>query len=234
MKVLFVDDEPEVLEQAKTFLEKENERLKVETARSAEKALKRIAGSDYGVVVSDYKMPEMNGLELLKKLRVEMDSDIPFIVLTGKGSEDFAKRAINLGIDRYFKKIGEPKRQFHRLAEAIMQVGEKESADNLIAWMEVTLAGEANFEKYCLRELSQKADFWITELKVIDSPFDNREIKKVIIAYTDTFSEIPREKLKEINKWTMEIAQRREVTDIDVLVEGKDEKEKTTYLKKNF
>lgn len=86
MRVLLVDDEPDILEQGKIFLKKEVEELKVQTAVSAEKALDMFRESDYDAVVTDYKMPGISGLDLLKGVREEDDS-IPFIILTGKAKK---------------------------------------------------------------------------------------------------------------------------------------------------
>ncbi len=123
MKVLFIDDEPDLLEQAKIFLEKEKSELEVETINSAEKALKMLEEEDYDVVVSDYQMPEIDGLSFLKILRKEKQNDVPFIMFTGKGREEVAMEALNQGADRYLQKGGDPRSQYGVLAIAIAQEG---------------------------------------------------------------------------------------------------------------
>lgn len=120
VKVLLVDDEPALLEQAEIFLQKQNERLNVETAISAENGLKLLEEGDFNVVVSDYKMPKVNGLEFLETLR-DQGNEIPFIIFTGKGREEVAMDALNLGANRYLKKGGSPKDQFGLLADAIIR-----------------------------------------------------------------------------------------------------------------
>lgn len=121
MKILFIDDEPTVLEQGKIFLEKMNDRLDVKTAPSAEEGLELLDKKDYDAIIADYQMPKMNGLELLKVVREERESSIPFIVFTGKGREDVAMEALNLGVDRYLQKGGSPKSQYSILAQAVAQ-----------------------------------------------------------------------------------------------------------------
>ncbi len=123
IRVLFIDDEPDITEQAKIFLEKQDEKLDIETATSAEEGLELLENEEFQIIVSDYKMPEMNGIDLLRTLR-EKNNDIPFIILTGKGKEEAAMKALNLGADRYFQKGGEPKSQYAVLADAILQVAE--------------------------------------------------------------------------------------------------------------
>ncbi len=121
MKILLVDDEKTHLDQAKTFLEKENEEFDIETAISAEQALKMLEDGDLEVIVSDYQMEKMDGLEFLQIIRKERDSDIPFIIFTGKGREEVAMKALNQGAERYLKKGGDPRSQYGVLADAIEQ-----------------------------------------------------------------------------------------------------------------
>jgi len=121
LKVLLVDDETAILEQAKIFLQKEVDGLEVETVTSAEKALDLLEENGFDAVVSDYQMPEMDGLEFLEVVRNDRDSDIPFIIFTGKGREEVAIKALNLGADRYLQKGGSPKSQYGVLAQAIVQ-----------------------------------------------------------------------------------------------------------------
>lgn len=61
-------------------------------------------------------MPEIDGLEFLEIIREEKGMDIPFIMFTGKGREDVAMDALNLGADRYIQKGGNPKSQYGLLA----------------------------------------------------------------------------------------------------------------------
>ncbi|MFW6041336.1 MAG: response regulator, partial [Thermoplasmatota archaeon] len=121
MKILFVDDDKGFLEQGKIFLEKENKRFNVKTVSSAEEALDMIGDKDFDVIVSDYQMPEMDGLEFLEELRIWRGNDIPFIIFTGKGREEVAMKALNLGADRYMQKGGSPKSQYGVLSDAIKQ-----------------------------------------------------------------------------------------------------------------
>ncbi|MFP4001279.1 MAG: PAS domain S-box protein, partial [Thermoplasmata archaeon] len=119
--VLHVDDEPAFLDQTEIFLEKEEEELDVTTVQSPTKGLELLDDRDFDVIVSDYQMPDMDGLELLRVVREERESKIPFIILTGKGREEVAMKALNLGADRYLQKGGDPKTLFCVLAQAIKQ-----------------------------------------------------------------------------------------------------------------
>ncbi len=123
--VLMVDDESGFLTQAKTFLEREDQTFQVVTETSAKEGLKRMEEKDFDAVVSDYQMPVMNGIEFLEVVRKEKGVNTPFIILTGRGHEDVAMKALNLGADRYVQKSGDPKTQFKILADTISKEVEK-------------------------------------------------------------------------------------------------------------
>lgn len=131
MKVLLVDDESDFLEQAKRFLKKENKQLEITTTTSAEEALEILQKDKHDIVVSDYKMPEMDGLEFLETLR-ERDENIPFIVLTGKGREEVAMDALNLGADRYLQKGEDTESLYRILSLAIIQEIQRKKATEKI------------------------------------------------------------------------------------------------------
>jgi len=121
MRVLLVDDEQDLLEQAKVFLEKNNTDFDVYTVKYPDKALDKIKEDSFDIIVSDYQMPRMDGLEFLRTIREERELDIPFVMFTGKGREEVAMEALNLGADRYLQKGGSPKSQYGVLSEAIQQ-----------------------------------------------------------------------------------------------------------------
>ncbi|MFW6382709.1 MAG: PAS domain S-box protein [Haloferacaceae archaeon] len=103
MCVLLVDDEPDLAELAATFLTREDDRFAVETASGPAAARAVLADRDVDCVVSDYDMPGENGLEFLEAVRAEQP-DLPFILYTGKGSEEVASEAISAGVTDYLQK----------------------------------------------------------------------------------------------------------------------------------
>jgi len=92
--------------------------FRVDTATSAQEALKMMEGHDYDAIVADYLMPEMNGIELLKDIRGRK-LDIPFIILMDRGNEDIAVDSLSIGADFYILKGGDPRQQFAELANMI-------------------------------------------------------------------------------------------------------------------
>lgn len=101
--VLHIDDEPEFATMAAEFIEREDEQINVVTATSASEGLDRLAENGFDCIVTDYDMPGQNGIELLKTIR-EDHPDLPFILFTGKGSEEVAADAISAGVTDYLRK----------------------------------------------------------------------------------------------------------------------------------
>ena len=110
--VLYVDDEPALLDIAKLFLEKTSE-FKVLTAESALEGLEIIKTHKPQAIVSDYLMPGMDGMAFLKEVR--KTSSVPFIMFTGRGSEIVAMEATNNGADYYIQKGADPRALFAEL-----------------------------------------------------------------------------------------------------------------------
>ena len=77
-------------------------------------------------MVSDFKMPEINGIQLAEKIREK--SDIPIILYTGQGSEEVAEAAFNVGVDDYMRKELDPS-HYQVLAKRIKSVVEKKRSD---------------------------------------------------------------------------------------------------------
>lgn len=120
IRVLLVDDESDFLEQEKMYLERENDRFNLKTTESPKEALEILEDLDFDCIVSDYQMPGIDGLELFQKVK-EKEINIPFIIFTGRGREEVAIDALNLGADRYLQKGGDPESQFKILSDAIIQ-----------------------------------------------------------------------------------------------------------------
>ena len=126
-RVLYVDDEEVLLDLTRLFLEKGG-LFSVDCVPSGKDALDRIAARHYDAIVSDYQMPEMDGIALLKKVR-ETDKTLPFILFTGKGREEVVIEAIESGADFYLQKGGEPTAQYVELSHKIRTAIERRAAE---------------------------------------------------------------------------------------------------------
>ncbi|MFA5413949.1 MAG: PAS domain S-box protein [Methanoregula sp.] len=117
IRVLYVDDESTLLDLCKTYLERSGDFI-VTILPSAPEAIRILELAGFDAIVSDYQMPEMDGIEFLNVIRARGDKT-PFIIFTGKGREEVAIEALNSGADFYLQKGGEVKSQFAELSHKI-------------------------------------------------------------------------------------------------------------------
>ncbi len=127
IRVLHVDDDRSILEISKLMLIDLESSFDIDNASSVDEAFKKLSTQQYDVVVSDYEMPNKNGLQFLKELRDEKNG-IPFILFTGKGREDVVIEALNLGADHYVNKQGSPETVYSELAHLVSSAVEKQRA----------------------------------------------------------------------------------------------------------
>jgi len=101
--IVLVDDEDMVLTSLKSFLDLETD-YEVVTFNSVKKALDHITNNDIDLVISDYLMPEMDGIKFLARVR-EIKPEVPRIILTGYADKENAIKAINeVGLFQYIEK----------------------------------------------------------------------------------------------------------------------------------
>jgi PAS domain S-box-containing protein len=101
--VLIVDDDPALLEALPEALRLRMSELLVETCDSAPNALAKIAVADYDAIVTDIKMPGMDGLALLDEIR-KVRPETPTLLITGHGEHDLAIQALRRGAYDYIQK----------------------------------------------------------------------------------------------------------------------------------
>ena len=101
--ILQVDDDPQFGDITKRFLEREDERFSVVAETTAEDGIARLQEGAFDCIVSDYELPDMDGVEFLETVRRD-NPTLPFILFTGKGTEDVASRAITAGVTDYLQK----------------------------------------------------------------------------------------------------------------------------------
>ena len=132
--ILYVDDETDLLELGKLFLETTGE-FSVDTIDSGEKALEQLKTHRYEAIISDFQMPEMDGITFLKKVRSSF-GDIPFIIFTGRGREEIVIDALNNGADFYLQKGGEPNTLYTELLHVLRRTIQMRQAQVTIAEQE--------------------------------------------------------------------------------------------------
>lgn len=123
MSILFVDDDPSILEIARSCFSRHGT-LKVATALSGREALEILQKTTFDAIVSDDQMSGMDGIALLQEIR-SSGRTIPFIVYAGREGEDTVIRALNGGADYYLRKGGDLEAQLTDLAAEIPTIIEK-------------------------------------------------------------------------------------------------------------
>jgi DNA-binding NtrC family response regulator len=102
-RILVVDDDPALLEALPEALRLRFDRIHVDTCDSGTAALSQLEQSDYDAVITDIKMPGMDGLELLAAVRERWPA-IPTLLITGHGEEGLAAQAREKGAFDYLLK----------------------------------------------------------------------------------------------------------------------------------
>jgi len=105
--------------------------FQIDTASSVEEAMRKVEKEDYDAIVSDFQMPGKDGLEFLRELR-QSGNSVPFVIFTGKGREEVAIKALNLGADQYFSKTGDPETVYSEPAHAIRSTIERKKAEEAL------------------------------------------------------------------------------------------------------
>lgn len=119
ISILYVDPDPVMLDHCREYLEDIGQ-FQVDTAQTPREALEKSRLHSYDVIISDYRVPGMDGIGFLTALRSRGDST-PFIIFTGNGGEEVAIRAFEHGADAYLRK-GEAARS--RLADLEQKIRE--------------------------------------------------------------------------------------------------------------
>ncbi|MDK2975480.1 MAG: hypothetical protein PWP08_1851 [Methanofollis sp.] len=127
ISVLLIDDDPMILDVTSLYLQREGE-FSVTTCEGASGALHILENKSFDAIISDYEMPDMNGIEFLKVVRARGDTS-PFIIFTGRGREDVVIEALNNGANFYLQKGGDPKIQFAELKNMIRQAVQNTRAE---------------------------------------------------------------------------------------------------------
>jgi PAS domain S-box-containing protein len=123
ISILCIDDEPFFLDSFKQILEREKD-FSVQTSSSASEAIEFLNSYYFDVIISDYAIPDIDGITLLKEVRSRGFSGL-FIVITGKHRAHIAIDALNNGANYYFQKGGEAVQDIPQLVQFIRNGVEK-------------------------------------------------------------------------------------------------------------
>jgi CheY-like chemotaxis protein len=133
ISILVVDDDPSILDSFRILLEREPEFV-IETMTSSTEALDLLYTRYFDVIVTDYSMPDIDGLTLLREARARGCQSL-FVIATGKRLAHIAMDALNSGADFYMQKGADTEQSFNRLIEFIKnRVPQKHAEHELIEW----------------------------------------------------------------------------------------------------
>jgi len=156
IKVLLVDDEKEFVESLSERLELRN--LEAEIAYDGEQALEAIKGEKHDVMVLDLRMPGIDGIEVLRRVK-KSNPDVQVVVLTGHGTEKDEEMAKKLGAFAYLKKpvdidhlVGTLHKAWNRLKKS------KKAVDSVIMAAAFAQAGEREMARETLAEFMEEDD----------------------------------------------------------------------------
>jgi DNA-binding NtrC family response regulator len=116
MKVVIVDDEQDMRQSISQWLALSG--FETETYGSAEEALKEITSDFAGIVISDIRMPGMDGMAFLKRLN-SIDHSLPVIMITGHGDVPMAVEAMRIGAFDFLEKPFDPEKMSSLAKRAI-------------------------------------------------------------------------------------------------------------------
>jgi len=117
MRVLVVDDDREICDFMETFLAKDG--IEVKTLSQPEAVPDEVKVGGYHLVVLDLMMPEMDGVQVLQKIR-KVDSDVAVVIFTGYPSLDSAVQSMKLDAVDYLKKPFDPD-EFREVVSRVMR-----------------------------------------------------------------------------------------------------------------
>lgn len=163
INLLHVDDDPALMEMAAEFLERVDDRITVDTATGAKEGLDLLTEEGYDCIISDYEMPGMDGIEFLETVREE-EMDLPFVLYTGKGSEEVASDAVSAGVSDYLQKESGTE-QYTVLANRVINLVSQYEAETRV---EQYAEAEAESEQYRQQLAETIADPTLTNGAKID------------------------------------------------------------------
>ena len=147
IRVLHIDDDADMGQLTEEFLRRESDEFDVISVKTPSEALERVGDEQIDCIVSDYDMPDMDGLALLEAVQ-QTDSNIPFILFTGKGSEEIASEAISKGVFDYLQKEGGTDQYTvlaNRIENAVTQYRAEQEIQRRSAWYQQILAHSSDY-----------------------------------------------------------------------------------------
>jgi two-component system alkaline phosphatase synthesis response regulator PhoP len=127
---LIVEDENEIADLVKFHLEREG--MQVSVARNGRKAIEMVQGSGFDLIVLDLMLPDLDGLEICRRLKgQDRTKEIPVVMLTARGEESDIVAGLEMGADDYVTKPFSPRVLMARLRNALRKTGATEPTERV-------------------------------------------------------------------------------------------------------
>lgn len=143
LELLYVEDDKDVLTQTELILQDFVKTIHV--ANNGEEALEILKEKKIDIIVADINMPKMNGIEMLKAIKSELDLSIPAIITTAHTDTNYLLDAINLKVDGYIVKpinIKDLINTIYKVMEPILQKKEIEGCAHVIESLSAIVGGK--------------------------------------------------------------------------------------------
>jgi CheY-like chemotaxis protein len=176
-EILIVDDEPAIIDlMTINFQRLSGDMLHITAASDGEEALQLTRSHPFDVVVADYCMPKMDGVELLKRIR-SLGNEVPYIIVTGMGREEVVIEALNYGADMYLQKGGDPTTFFSELHSFILKIIALQSAKKELREMETS---KKRAEKELLEQeiAKQKVEKDLLDVRIMHRSAESNLLEK--------------------------------------------------------
>lgn len=127
---LIVEDENEIADLVKFHLERDG--MQVSVARNGRKAIEMVQGAGYDLIVLDLMLPDLDGLEICRRLKgQDRTKEIPVVMLTARGEESDIVAGLEMGADDYVTKPFSPRVLMARLRNALRKTGATEPTERI-------------------------------------------------------------------------------------------------------
>lgn len=120
MKILIAEDEEMMLKTMEFKLKKEG--FQVVACSNGEEAMEKIVSENPDIIVTDIRMPFVTGLDIVRRVKVELKLNIPIIVLSAVGLEKTVLEAFDLGADDFITKPFSPNELIVRVRRLLIAV----------------------------------------------------------------------------------------------------------------
>ncbi len=166
VRLLIIDDDPDTGEVFRYFLAKEGYQAEVMT--SAREGLELLRNRQFHILILDLKMPDMDGIDLLNKLR-EKDKDLAVIVVTGYPSVETAVASLKGGVSDYVEKPVEMRKLLRAVEKVVREKGLlRNPEESLLVSIGARIRSGRKAQSLTLKEVARRTGLSVSLLSQIE------------------------------------------------------------------